>query len=102
MASGLLQELLPVSAILPVHWGVSGLRDERTAILHVLNGERAPEMSPQEVCGKVGRCSTYDKLKTRGWTPVKGVMPLLLRHVGGPSTGGGPYTRIFELQDTNP
>jgi hypothetical protein len=50
MASGLLQELLPVSAILPAHWGVSGLRDERTASLHVLNGERAPEMSLQEVC----------------------------------------------------
>ena len=50
MASGLLQELPPVSAILPVHRGVSGLRDETTAILHVLNGERAPEVSLPEVC----------------------------------------------------
>jgi hypothetical protein len=35
---------------MPVHRGVSGLGDETTAILHVLNGERAPEMGLQEVC----------------------------------------------------
>jgi len=50
MASGLLQELLPVPTIMLVHRGVSGLREETTAILHVLNGERAPDMSLQEVC----------------------------------------------------
>ena len=47
------------------------------------------------VCGKVGRFSTYDKPKTRGWIPAKGVMPLLLRQVGGPSTDGGPYSDFW-------